>query len=110
MSPPTRAARGVRLTMSYPSNFDKEIVIDGGRRLHLRPIRPEDAPALVEMGLRSTPEDLRLRFFGPIRPMLGPLVTRLTDIDYDRQFAVVAYDPDLPGPDAEILGGVRLIC
>jgi acetyltransferase len=98
------------VAVSYPSEFDKEIVINGGQRLRIRPIRPEDAPALVEMGRLSTREDLRLRFFSAIRPQIGPLSTLLTQIDYDRQFAVVAYDPDLPGPDVNILGVVRLIC
>jgi hypothetical protein len=43
----------------------KHIVeIDEARTLLIRPIRPEDEPLLVEMVMRSSPEDIRLRFLG----------------------------------------------
>lgn len=83
---------------------------DGSRRkLCLRPIRTDDAQALVDMGLRSTPEDLRLRFFSPVRPMVGALTSLLTEFNRDRHIAVAAYDPAAVGGDKDILGVVRLI-
>lgn len=82
-----------------------------GRRLRLRPIRTDDAEALVDMGLKSTPDDLRLRFFGSVRPMVGPLTSLLTEFDRGRHIAVAAYDPaaDADAEGGGILGVVRLI-
>lgn len=90
-------------------DMDRQVMIGDSRKLRLRPIRTDDAQALVNMGLRSTPEDLRLRFFSPVRPMMGPLTAILTDFDRDRHIAVAAYDPAAPEGDQDILGVVRLI-
>ena len=105
---PADAARRLAIR-PYPAELEKDIEIRDGRRLRIRPIRPEDAPALVEMGRRSTPEDLRLRFFGGMRSISPPLAARLSQIDYDREIALVATDPAAPGNGGEILGVVRLI-
>lgn len=95
--------------MSLAPEAEKDIVTSKGRHLRLRPIGPQDEDEVIELGRRSTPEDLRLRFFGPIRPEHGRLVTMLTDFDHAHHRAAGAYDPALPhGPD-EFLGGVRLI-
>ena len=37
-----------------------------------------------------SPEDLRLRFFAPIRGLTHALAARLTQIDYDREMALIA--------------------
>lgn len=87
----------------------KELSIGRSRRVRLRPIRPDDEQALVEMGLRSTPEDLRLRFFSNVRPEIGALTSLLTQFDRDGQIAVAAYDPAATDGDRGILGVVRLI-
>jgi acetyltransferase len=60
------------------------------------------------MGRRSTPDDLRLRFFSAVRPEPGPLVSALTHFDHSRQRAAGAYDPELPEGPKELLGVVRL--
>lgn len=78
-------------------------------KLCLRPIRTDDAQALVDMALRSTPEDLRLRFFSPVRPAVGALTSLLTEFDRDRHIAGAVYDPAAVGGDKDILGVVRLI-
>jgi acetyltransferase len=91
-----------------PSEDEKDIVTIEGRRLRLRPIGPDDDEAILEMARRSTPDDLRLRFFSAVRPEPGPLVTSLTHYDHGRQRAAGAYDPELPGGPAELLGVGRL--
>src|ERR1051326_3085090 len=48
--------------------------------------------------------DLRLRFFAPIKDFGHAFVARLTQIDYARAMAFVAFDEDTN----ELLGGVRL--
>ena len=88
---------------------EKEIVVGAGRKLRLRPIRTDDAECLVEMGLRSTPEDLRFRFFSPVRPMVGSLTSLLTDFNRQNRIAVAAYDPASAEGESGLLGVVRLV-
>ncbi len=61
------------------------------------------------MALRSTAEDLRLRFFSTVRPEIGALTTLLTQFDPTRQIAVAAYEPGTEDGDGDLLGVVRLI-
>jgi acetyltransferase len=93
--------------MTSIPTFAKDIVIRDGATLRLRPIRPDDGPALVELGQRSTPEDVRLRFLSTVQPRLGSLTTMLTQFDPQRHYAVGAFDP--ARPEDGLLGVVRLI-
>ncbi len=61
-----------------------------GAEIELRPIRPEDEPLLHDLVAHMTPEDLRRRFLAPIRALSHQLAARLTQIDYDREMALVA--------------------
>lgn len=61
------------------------------------------------MGLRSTPEDLRLRFFSTVRPAIGSLTALLTQFDRDHHIAAAAFDPNALEGDQAILGVVRLV-
>jgi acetyltransferase len=88
----------------YPQQLEREIETRSGRRFLLRPIRPEDEGALVEMLRRSSREDVRLRFFGALKDFNHLFAARLTQIDYDREMALVAIQPG----SAELLGVVRL--
>ena len=94
----------------YPADLERPITLRDGQVLRVRAIRPEDAPALVEAGARCSPEDLRLRFFGAMRTLPPWLAARLSQIDYDREMALIAYDPAQPEGAQDILGVVRLIC
>jgi acetyltransferase len=94
----------------YPAELEKDINLRDGRRLRIRPIRPQDAPALAEMAQRSTPEDLRLRFFAAMRSIPHALAARLSQIDYDREIAMVAIEPPQADRVEAIAGVVRVIC
>ncbi|HET6522315.1 MAG TPA: bifunctional acetate--CoA ligase family protein/GNAT family N-acetyltransferase [Geminicoccaceae bacterium] len=91
----------------YPKELEKEIAIPDGCRFLLRPIRPEDAPRLHDMIQRTDPEDIRLRFFAPLKALSPALCARLTQIDYDREMALVAVSLDEPEP--AYCGVVRLM-
>jgi acetyltransferase len=54
---------------------------------------------------RSTLEDIRLRFFQALKEVPHQLAARLSQIDYDREMALVATPVD---DDGEILGVARL--
>jgi acetyltransferase len=98
-------APGRRLAIRpYPSELAHDIALADGTRAHIRPIRPEDEPQLIEMHNRSSIDDIRLRFFAPLREMTHVFAARMTQIDYDREMALVAL-----APDGDMLGVVRLI-
>ncbi|MBM3545491.1 MAG: hypothetical protein FJX54_00955 [Alphaproteobacteria bacterium] len=89
--------------MTYPAELESEIEI-GGRRVRIRPIRPEDEPRLHVFSTRLTPEDVRMRFLQPLKRLSQPMAQRLSQIDYAREMALVA----LEGEGDEILGIARL--
>ena len=92
----------------YPKELERPLVLRDGRPLLLRPIRPEDAPAFRHMvEQRTEPNDRRLRFFTAINTLSPELCARLTQIDYDREMALVAIDPGAPVEDA-FCGVVRI--
>ncbi|MBV8141193.1 MAG: GNAT family N-acetyltransferase [Verrucomicrobia bacterium] len=84
------------------------IVLKDGHVLRLRAISPADQLALIEMGRRSTGQDLRLRFLRPIRAVEGNLSKRLSQVDQLHDYVRAAFDP-LSGKDSEFFGVGRLI-
>jgi acetyltransferase len=89
----------------YPKELERRIALPDGREFLLRPIRPEDAAALRRMvEEETTPEDRRLRFFSVFRTLSPELCARLTQIDYEREMALVAIGPGAGAEES--LGGV----
>jgi hypothetical protein len=72
------------------------------RALQLRPIRPDDEALLQRFIRHLTPEDIRLRFFGPLRELTHEMAGAPDQIDYDREMAFLLLDGD------ELLGVGRL--
>ncbi|MEO8123545.1 MAG: bifunctional acetate--CoA ligase family protein/GNAT family N-acetyltransferase [Burkholderiales bacterium] len=79
-----------------------------GRRVTLRPIRPEDEAQHLAFLERLDPEDIRMRIFYSRRSIEHSELARLTQIDYAREMAFVAEAADAEGKP-ETLGTVRLI-
>lgn len=106
VKPARPGARDARLAIRpYPQALEGALTLNDGRAVPIRPIRPEDAPALQAMVARSAPEDIRMRFLHPMREMPVQLAARLSQIDYDREMAFVALNPHQP--DA-VVGVARL--
>jgi acetyltransferase len=89
----------------YPKELEREIEWDG-RRLLIRPIRPEDEAMLSELLGSLSAEDVRMRFFGTIRNLPRSKLARFTQIDYDREMALVAFERGQDGVERAI-GEVR---
>jgi acetyltransferase len=98
--------RGARLAiLPYPTALESTAFLPALGALRLRPIKPEDAERLAQLIGKTSPQDLRMRFFNLIHSLSPGLLARFTQIDYDRDMAfIVAKDDD---PDA-ILGVGRL--
>ncbi|MEN3792358.1 bifunctional acetate--CoA ligase family protein/GNAT family N-acetyltransferase [Fulvimarina sp. MAC3] len=93
----------------YPREWERVITLKDQRHFLLRPIRPEDETALADMVSRCTPEDLRLRFMGPMKVFPHQTAARFTQIDYDREMAFIATDPGAAYGNGTIYGVVRII-
>jgi acetyltransferase len=76
----------------YPSQWQRHITVKDGWRVFVRPIRPEDEPLIHEMLKHVTMHDLRLRFFAPMKEFSHEFIARLTQLDYARAMAFVAFD------------------
>lgn len=92
----------------YPRELEQTVDLPDGRRLLLRPIRPEDEPELQAAFSRLTPEEVHLRFHAFMHGMGHSFAARLTQIDYDREMALALVGPGVPGK-AQIHGVVRLV-
>jgi GNAT superfamily N-acetyltransferase len=67
-----------------------QIPLRDGTRLEVRPIRPDDADALVALHARLSADTIYRRYFG-VRPHLAPAdVDRFTRVDGRTRFALVA--------------------
>jgi acetyltransferase len=76
----------------YPEELAGDVALPGGESILIRPVRPEDAPSLVELVARSSPEDVRLRFHAGLKGLPHESAARLSQIDYDREMALVGFD------------------
>ena len=78
----------------YPDDLVGTLVLRDNTAVTVRPIRPEDETAIIAFAGRMTPEDLRMRFFVPMREFTHQFAAKLTQIDYDREVALVAEPPE----------------
>ncbi len=94
--------------LPYPAELE-EIWDWQGRRLTLRPIRPEDEAQHLAFLAQLDPVDLRMRLFYSRRSIEHSELARLTQIDYEREMAFIA-TAATPSGGEETLGVARAIC
>jgi acetyltransferase len=109
VAPVGPTGRGVRghprfAIRPYPKEWERHVSLRDGTNLMLRPIRPEDEALYAPFFAGVTPEDLRLRFFAPVKTLSHAFVARFTQIDYARAMAFVAIEQ----ASGAMLGVVRL--
>lgn len=78
--------------VGYPDQCEAEVELVDGRRVHLRPIVPEDEAELATAISRADPDTLRRRFLGGAPPRSTQALRRLVTVDYERRFALAAFD------------------
>jgi acetyltransferase len=74
----------------YPSNLVEEGELPDGRRWTLRPIRPEDAVMEREFVNGLSERSRYLRFMYVLPAITPEMLSRFTQIDYDREMALIA--------------------
>ncbi|MGF6761934.1 acetyltransferase [Paraburkholderia sp. GAS33] len=101
------AKRSRLAIMPYPRRYE-ETLDWHGLQITVRPIRPEDEAAHHDFVEAMTPDDLRLRFFGAVGSFDHSQLARMTQIDYDREMALIATVPCEEG-FTRTLGVVRAV-
>jgi len=74
----------------YPSYLVSEWQLDDYTSLTIRPIRPEDAKFEQDFVRSLSEESKYFRFMGAMQEMTPDMLKRTTQIDYDREMALVA--------------------
>ena len=94
---PATVAPAARLAIApYPQDLVSVGALRDGTVIDVRPLRPEDEPLLLDLAAHMSPEDLRLRFFTPMHGLTHAVAARLSQLDYDRELALIALEGQMP--------------
>ena len=91
----------------YPTRYTAPWRLTDGTEVLLRPIRPEDEPMIAELLELVSEKTLRQRFLQVVSGFDHESLVRFTNIDYDREIAIVA--ELTKGRKKHIIGVGRLI-
>lgn len=91
----------------YPKEYTYSFKLKDGKKVIIRPIRPEDEPMEAEMFASFSKESMKHRFIDDIKEVTHEVLMRFTHIDYDREIALIAEMTE--GKNKKMLGVVRLI-
>ncbi|HZD92132.1 MAG TPA: GNAT family N-acetyltransferase, partial [Pseudolabrys sp.] len=76
----------------YPKRLETTVTARDGKTYAVRPIRPEDELRLRAFADAVDGGDLWHPFFAPLRTRTHETAARLSQIDYDREMTLVAWD------------------
>ncbi|MBK8557094.1 MAG: bifunctional acetate--CoA ligase family protein/GNAT family N-acetyltransferase [Lewinellaceae bacterium] len=93
--------------LPYPSQWMRTVQLRNGQPVLLRPIRPEDEAMEARLVAESSRESLYFRFFGYISELDHNVLARFTQIDYDREMAIVAQTT--LEEETKLIGVVRIV-
>jgi acetyltransferase len=88
----------------YPKEWERRAELRDGTKILVRPVRPEDERLYPPFLAAVTQQDLRLRFFAPVKEFGHTFIARFTQIDYARAMAFIAIEES----SGNMLGVVRL--
>lgn len=74
----------------YPSALVSQLQLPDGIKLVIRPIRPEDAAYEQDFVRHLSDQSRHFRFMGTMQELTPDMLKRTTQIDYDREMAIVA--------------------
>jgi len=95
----------------YPTQYIEEWKLKDGTPVTIRPIRPEDEPAMIKFHERLSDRSVYLRYFQPLKlsqRVAHERLTRICFIDYDREMALVVEKTDPNSGEKELLAVGRL--
>ncbi len=90
----------------YPADLVKQVQLPDGVNLTIRPIRPEDAEIEREFVRRLSPQSRYFRFMQAVSELSQSMLVRFTQIDYDREMALIAVVESEVDGEGELQVGV----
>ncbi len=91
----------------YPKEYISYWKLSNSQEVKIRPIRPDDEPLEKELFANLSKQTQYFRFFGYINQVTHEMLTRYTQIDYDREIALIARIKE--GDKRRMIGVVRLV-
>jgi acetyltransferase len=91
----------------YPTQYERAFTMKNGQKVLLRAIRPEDEPMEEAMFEQLSRQSIYFRFFGYLPRVDHELLIRFTQIDYDREMAIIAVTEE--EGKKKMIGVVRII-
>ncbi len=99
--------------MPYPAHLVGERALRDGRWYAIRPIRAEDGERLQRFVRGLSEQSRYFRFISTLTELTPRMLARYTQIDYDRELALVATigagDAQAEGSDETLIGVVRYL-
>lgn len=90
----------------YPAELEGTIALRDGTVLALRPVRPEDAEIERRFVAGLSEESRYYRFFYRLHELTPAMIGRFTQVDYDRELALLALTPDPESPGGQSIVGI----
>ena len=78
----------------YPTDLESVFQLPDGRDVTIRPIRPEDAQIEQDFVRNLSDEAKYFRFMHSVHELTPEMLVRFTQIDYDREMALIATTSD----------------
>jgi len=105
---PSQTASPMHLIISsYPWQYESKNSSVDGHDYFIRPIQPSDTNLLIDHFYSLSPRSIYMRFFSPLKSLSKEMLIKFTQIDYDREIALIALmGQDL---DKKIAGVCRII-
>ena len=111
--PPPGPRYGHMAIMPYPAHMVGERALRDGHWYTIRPIRAEDGGRLQRFVRGLSEQSRYFRFISALTELTPRMLARYTQIDYDRELALVATigadDPQAEEGDETIIGVVRYL-
>jgi acetyltransferase len=90
----------------YPVELEGTLALPDGTPLAVRPVRPEDAEIERRFVAGLSEETRYFRFFYRLHELTPAMIGRFTQVDYDREVALLALTPDASSPGGQAIVGI----
>jgi acetyltransferase len=90
----------------YPVELETQVALRDGTQLFVRPIRPEDAEIERRFVIAMSEETRFYRFFYRLHELTPAMLGRFTQVDYDRELALLGLVPDPQSPGGVAIAGI----
>jgi acetyltransferase len=94
--------------MPYPHRLENEQILKNGTSVLIRPSRPEDADMVQDFVRNLSDQSRYNRFMSSIKQLSQSVLVRFTQLDYDREMALIMVKHDTKTGD-KLLGIARYV-